>query len=131
MKRKNLIIMGILVLISVILIFSLNKNFANFSNINNNVIKGETKEFIVIAKQFEFNPGIIEVNEGDLVRIKIKTEDVSHSISISEFGVNEKINIGEEKIIEFVADKKGEFSITCNVFCGLGHREMTGKLIVK
>lgn len=39
--------------------------------------------------------------------------------------------MGEENAVEFVADKSGTFPFYCNVFCGGGHKEMQGKLIVK
>ena len=32
---------------------------------------------------------------------------------------------------EFIADKKGEFEMFCSVYCGQGHGQMKGKLIVK
>jgi len=32
---------------------------------------------------------------------------------------------------EFVADKVGEFNFFCNVYCGEGHSEMGGKLVVR
>lgn len=70
---------------------------------------GEIKEFDIVAKQFSFEPGIIEVSEGDLVRINIKSIDVVHSISIPDFGVNEKLFPGKDVEFEFVADKVGEF----------------------
>jgi len=37
---------------------------------------GEVKEFDVIAKQFSFEPGVIEVNKGDKVILNIKSIDV-------------------------------------------------------
>ena len=37
----------------------------------------------------------------------------------------------ETKKIEFIADKSGEFSILCSVYCGKGHHEMKAKLIVE
>ncbi len=85
----------------------------------------------LIAKQWEFEPREIIVNEGDKVKINIKSIDVSHGIAIPEFEINQKINKGEEVSIEFIADKKGEFTFSCNVFCGSGHRDMNGKLIIK
>ncbi len=94
-------------------------------------VASEVKEFNLIAKQWEFEPREIIVNEGDKVKINIKSIDVSHGIAIPEFEINQKINKGEEVSIEFIADKKGEFTFSCNVFCGSGHRDMNGKLIIK
>lgn len=92
---------------------------------------GETKTFDVVAKQFEFNPGTIEVNEGDTVVLKIKSIDTTHGIAIPQFGVSETLNPGEEKTVTFVADKKGTYDFYCNVYCGSGHGSMKGTLVVK
>ena len=91
---------------------------------------GAIKEFTMTAKQYEFDPNTITVNLGDTVILHITSEDVKHGIALPDFGVSKDINPGEETTVEFVADKKGTFSFFCNVYCGAGHREMTGTLIV-
>ncbi|MBI4053150.1 MAG: cytochrome c oxidase subunit II [Candidatus Diapherotrites archaeon] len=92
---------------------------------------GEVKSFDVVAKQFEFVPGTITVKKGDTVRLKITSKDVEHGIAIPEFGVDKTIPAGETVTVEFVASKTGTFEFHCNVFCGEGHKEMTGKLVVE
>lgn len=88
------------------------------------------KEFDVIAKQWEFEPSTIEVDFGDTVILNIESIDVNHGIMIPEFGVNKMLNAGEKIQVEFIATKKGTFSFFCNVFCGSGHSNMGGKIIV-
>ncbi len=90
----------------------------------------EVKEISVVAKKFSFNPDSIIVNQGDKVKLLLTSEDVEHGFAISEYGINEKVNKGETKTIEFTADKAGEFEIRCSVVCGSGHSGMKGKLIV-
>ena len=89
------------------------------------------KEFSMTAKQWEFIPSEITVNEGDTVKLSIKSIDVAHGIFLREFGIDEYLSPGNTVNIEFVADKKGEFSFFCNVSCGVGHTGMRGKLIVE
>ncbi|MBS3150239.1 cupredoxin domain-containing protein [Candidatus Woesearchaeota archaeon] len=89
------------------------------------------KEFDIIARQWEFEPSVITVNEGDRVILHVESVDVAHGIAISEFGVNEYLNPGETVDVKFIADKKGEFEFYCNVFCGEDHSSMAGRLIVK
>lgn len=89
------------------------------------------KEFDMIAKQFSFEPSTITVNKGDKVKINVRSTDVEHGISIPEFGVNKKLPSGEERTIEFTADQEGEFSFICSVYCGSGHGNMKGTLIVE
>lgn len=91
---------------------------------------GETKEFTMNATDFAFSPEVIEVNEGDKVILYVTSTDVAHGIAIPEFNVNQDLPVGEEKKIQFLADKKGTFNFLCNAYCGSSHREMTGSLIV-
>ena len=92
---------------------------------------GVVKEFKITARQWEFEPSIIEVNKGDTVKLSVESIDVKHSFSLFQFGVNEILNPGKTVEFEFVADKTGEFSFFCSVPCGKGHGNMNGKLIVK
>ena len=91
----------------------------------------DVKEFTMEAKQFEFVPSTITVNEGDTVRLLITSTDVEHGIAIPEFGVNQDLPVGEEVVVEFVADQTGEFNMFCSVYCGQGHSSMTAQLIVQ
>jgi heme/copper-type cytochrome/quinol oxidase subunit 2 len=91
---------------------------------------GDIKEFAMTARQFEFEPSTITVNEGDTVRLTITSEDVPHGFAIAEFDVNARLPVNEPTTVEFVADKAGTYRFFCSVMCGEGHREMTGTLVV-
>jgi len=88
-------------------------------------------EFNMEAKQWEFIPSTITVNEGDHVVLKIKSIDVTHGLFIREFNVNERLVPGKTITVEFDADKKGTFPLICNVQCGAGHSSMRGSIIVQ
>ncbi len=88
------------------------------------------KEFNMIARQYEFVPETIIVNKGDTVVLHIKSVDVDHGIAIPEFGVNQPLTPGSEETVRFVADKKGTYTFFCNAYCGSGHGEMKGTLVV-
>lgn len=101
-------------------------------NLNGNTDKpGTTKEFRMTAKQFAFEPATIEVSKGDRVRLIVTSTDVPHGISIPEYGINERLDVGKPVAIEFTADKEGTFTSFCSVFCGSGHSSMKGKIVVK
>lgn len=95
------------------------------------VTTGETKEFTMTAKRFEFSPSVITVNQGDKVRLKITSIDVPHGFFLPDFGINEQLNPGKEVVVEFVAKTKGTYSFRCSVPCGSGHQSMSGTLIVE
>jgi cytochrome c oxidase subunit II len=95
-----------------------------------NLYAQETKTFKVTAKRYEFIPGTIRVNQGDKVVLEVTAIDREHGFGLKAYGINRDLPKGKTVTIEFVADKKGEFTIKCTKFCGWGHFGMQGKLIV-
>jgi cytochrome c oxidase subunit 2 len=104
-----------------------------FSKENKSILqqKSVTKNFTLVAKQFSFEPGIIIVNKGDKVRLTIINQDVEHSFSLPAFNLDVNLPTRETKIVEFTADKVGTFTFRCWVYCGAGHSDMAGQLVVK
>jgi len=89
------------------------------------------KEIELEAYQFGFSPETITVKEGDIVKLKVTSRDVPHGVYIKEYGINQTVEKGQQKEVDFIADKTGEFDILCSVYCGSGHHQMQGKLIVE
>ncbi|MDO8557644.1 MAG: cupredoxin domain-containing protein [bacterium] len=89
------------------------------------------KEFTVTATQFTFEPSVIRVTKGDVVRLKLVNADVAHGIVIPEFNVNLMAGAGVFQTTEFTADKAGIFDFYCSVYCGSGHPGMRGQLVVE
>ena len=122
----------LLILLGAFLLSSCAKqNSEDFIEQGNSVQSGEVKEFKITAKQFQFDSATIEVNKGDKVRLIVTSVDVPHGIAIPEYGINERLDPGKPVTIEFTADKQGTFTSFCSVFCGSGHSNMKGRLIVK
>jgi heme/copper-type cytochrome/quinol oxidase subunit 2 len=90
-----------------------------------------TKTFNLTLKRFSFSPDNIVVNVGDQVVVNATAEDTTHGFSIAELGVNLVIPQGETKTTTFIASKAGTYTFRCSVYCGAGHTDMTGTLIVK
>ncbi len=91
----------------------------------------QAKEFSIIARNWSFEPSEIIVNKGDKVKLTIKSIDVTHGFMLPAFNVSKSLEPGKEIVAEFTTNQAGEFPFFCNVFCGFGHSEMKGKLIVK
>ncbi len=127
MKNK-IILLGMLIL-AVFLIGC--ERTTNTKEVKEDVqLIGEVKEFVMTAKQWEFVPETIKVNQGDKIKLKITSTDVAHGFSLNEFGINEILEPGKTVEVEFIADKRGTFNFFCSVICGEGHGNMNGKLIV-
>lgn len=89
------------------------------------------KTFSITAKNWEFTPNTITVKKGDTVKLSIASVDVTHGFKLPEFNVSADLVPGKTTNLEFVASKAGTFTYFCNVFCGEGHRDMKGTLIVE
>ena len=96
-----------------------------------NCFAQQEKFFEVKAKKFSYTPNIIEVNKGELVRIRLVSEDVHHGFFIDGYGISTSAHPGQEGSLKFTADKPGRFSFRCSVTCGEFHPYMVGYLVVK
>jgi hypothetical protein len=75
---------------------------------------------------------IVRVKQGESVTLRLSSMDVVHGFSIAEYNISEVINPGETVVVEFDADRTGEFEFYCSArSCGPGHIDMRGKLIVE
>ena len=95
------------------------------------VAESEVVKIDMTAKKWEFEPGIVTVKEGDRVKLNIKSVDVTHGFSLPDFGVSENLAPGKTVAVEFTADKKGTFTFFGSVYCGSGHRDLKGTLVVE
>lgn len=98
---------------------------------NTKTYQNKIKKISVKASQFKFTPSTLTVNQGDIVQIILTSSDVTHGFYLKAFNINVPIKKGEKKVIEFVADQKGAFPFRCSVYCGFGHHQMTGELVVQ
>jgi cytochrome c oxidase subunit 2 len=89
------------------------------------------REIEVVARRFAFEPARIEVAVGERVRLKVVSADGVHGLEIKKFKVKKEIPRGTTPvIIEFTANEAGEFPILCSEYCGDGHEDMQGQLVV-
>ena len=93
--------------------------------------QGEVRTIEVVAERFTFEPSRIEVSEGERVKLVVRSADGVHGVEIKKFKVSKKVPRGGEPVeIEFVASAAGEYPILCSEYCGKGHEDMKGTLVV-
>jgi cytochrome c oxidase subunit 2 len=89
------------------------------------------REIPVVAKKFGFEPSRVEVTEGERIRLVVTSADGVHGVEIKKLKANKKVPRGGEAVtIDFVAPAPGEYPIVCSEYCGNGHEEMKGALVV-
>jgi cytochrome c oxidase subunit 2 len=92
---------------------------------------GSIVDITINSFNFGFTATPATINKGDKVRLKLTSTNCIHGIAIPGFGISVgPVSPGEEKTVEFIADKSGSFDYFCNVPCGSGHRSMRGTLTV-
>ena len=84
----------------------------------------------IIAKKFVFVPSEIRVKQGETVVLQFTAPEVPMGFSLPDFAVRADIMPGKVTTLRLTPDKTGSFDFLCDVFCGSGHEDMNGKLIV-
>ena len=103
------------------------------------VTPGVVREFSMDSFMNENNDGSrvagfsrqqIIAKKGDTVRINVNNTSGTHDFTLDEFGVKKETPEGEVTVVEFVADKTGEFKYYCSKY---DHRQLgqEGTLIVE
>jgi len=89
------------------------------------------KQIKMLARNWEFIPARIEVVQGTRLEITIESKHAPHSFLLKDFGLDVKLPQDKVTVVEFVADKAGEFKWRCGRPCGDGCPKMQGILVVK
>jgi cytochrome c oxidase subunit 2 len=94
-----------------------------FSQPENNVIP-------VIAKKFEYSPNEIRLKVGVPVTLEFTSQDVVMGFNVPDLKIRTDIIPNIKTRLALTPDRVGEFPFYCDIFCGSGHEDMSGVLIV-
>jgi len=84
----------------------------------------------IATKRFEFNPSTITLKKGVPVTLEFTALDVVMGFNLPDFGVRTDVIPGKTTQLRLVPMKTGMFVFLCDVFCGSGHADMNGRLVV-
>ena len=84
----------------------------------------------IIAKKFVYVPNEIRVKQGETVVLQFTAPEVPMGFSLPDFAVRADIMPGKVTTLRLTPDKPGSFAFLCDVFCGTGHEDINGMLIV-
>lgn len=90
------------------------------------------KEVIIkmTAKKFEYSPKDISVKKGIPVVLEFTSLDGLHGFYCPGLGIRTDIEPQKVNRLRFIPEKVGTFSFHCDNFCGSGHEDMTGTIMV-
>lgn len=130
MNKKIIIPIVVVGIIAIaIIIVTNNKSSVTEPTLTNTGVSDQKAENIAPVKEFtmtsfvefidgkpkpQFSLKEIVVNKGDLVRLKITVTSGRHDFKLDEFGIFADTPLNQETVVEFTADKAGEFIYYCN-----------------
>ncbi len=84
----------------------------------------------MVARMWFFDPGEIRVPPGAEIALYVSALDVTHGVYIEGTNVNLMAVPGAVNYARFRLDREGEYRVFCHEYCGLGHQNMAGKIVV-
>lgn len=101
----------------------------------------------VEAHKYGYTPGVIKINKGDRITLKLVARDVTHGFFLEGYDLEAQArpqmpaflvrHPSKEKEfrmvndVAFVADREGKFRFRCSTTCGYMHPFMQGELVVQ
>ena len=96
------------------------------------VVVGPNGERVVriTAKRFTYEPSEVTLVRGQPVILELVSLDRTHGFRQPQLNIRTEIPEGSSTRVRIVPDQAGRFFFACDVFCGSGHEEMEGDIVV-
>jgi cytochrome c oxidase subunit 2 len=122
MPKKNIALLSIAIIAVLMFVFSAVT-----------ICAADQKEIVIkiTAKKFEYSPSSIKIKKGIPVIFELTSLDTRHGFNCPKLGVRKDIEPGRVSRVRILAQKAGVYGFHCDIFCGDGHEDMYGKIIVE
>ncbi|MBI3525501.1 MAG: cytochrome c oxidase subunit II [Betaproteobacteria bacterium] len=92
---------------------------------------GKERVVKVVAKRFIYTPNEIILKAGVPARLEFTSLDFVHGFKVPDLDIRVDLPPGKVTTVHLTPQKAGVYDFLCDNFCGVGHEEMSGKIIVK
>jgi cytochrome c oxidase subunit II len=105
--------------------------------VTTNVANGKTQPpneervIKIVAQRSFYTPNVIVLKTGHPVRLEFTSLDFVHGFKIPDLNIRADLPPGRVTSIRLTPQKAGVYDFLCDNFCGSGHEEMIGKIVVK
>src|SRR4029079_7616254 len=99
-ERRTILFAGVIALAAVSFVLRASPSRAN-----------PVHEVQVVAKQFDFEPSVIQVTAGEPVRLVIHSADRVHGFAIRDLNIDVQIPRSGNVVVEFTAPRAGQYEI--------------------
>ncbi|MBF0516241.1 MAG: cytochrome c oxidase subunit II [Nitrospirae bacterium] len=93
--------------------------------------QGHEQVIKITVKRFDYTPNKIRLKKGVAVTLVFTSLDRTHGFNCPGLGVRTDIVPGKSNTLRIVPQKAGRYEFSCDVFCGDGHEDMSGEIIVE
>ena len=84
----------------------------------------------MLAQMWRWYPSL-RLEEGVTYTIHLSALDVNHGFSLYPANLNLQIVPGYDYGLKITPNQPGEYRVVCNEFCGIGHHNMLGRIVVE
>ena len=93
----------------------------------------EPIDVYLMAMRFSYMPVVLRLEKGVPYRFRMMSMDVNHGVSIHTGFAGHIMRRPAQTMVEMVMTfpRPGEYMMYCTVYCGEGHSQMKGKIIVE
>ena len=124
MKQHRLAILCMVLALAVLLVSAATLVLAKSKDKGDRVIP-------IKVKRFEYLPRVVTLKKGVPVVLELTSLDVPHGFNLPELGVRADVLPGLKARVRIVPAQTGRFVFHCDIFCGTGHEELEGAIVVK
>lgn len=87
-------------------------------------------DIYMVGSMWQWTP-ILKLKKGKEYILHLSATDVNHGFNLMPININFQVVPGYDYGLKITPDQAGEFMVVCNEFCGIGHHNMVGKIIVE
>lgn len=92
---------------------------------------GQEQVVQVTARRFVFTPSEIVVKKGQPVVLEFRSLDFVHGFNVPALKLRADLPPDRITRVRFTPERAGEYAFVCDNFCGDGHEDMHGRIVVK
>ncbi|WP_334156562.1 cupredoxin domain-containing protein [Oryzomicrobium sp.] len=126
MARRKIIAVGAGILAALGLLVG-----ANVAARNSTPAASQETVVKVVVQRFVFTPTEIVLRTGQPTVLEFQSLDFTHGFNIPDLKIRADLPPGQITRVHLTPLKPGVYDFLCDNFCGAGHEQMNGKIIVK